>query len=99
MPVDYQKQEAKQCLWDQDGQHTKKRWRNRGKGRGKEKSEIRKVLEDIFSGDDRDRQIEWEKEIERALDCYYYGPCEVCLAHEQYEPCQECLTHEQEESR
>jgi len=38
---DFQKREAKRCLWDQDGDHTKKRYRNKGKGRGKDKRLIK----------------------------------------------------------
>ena len=42
---DFQKQEAKQSLWDQDGQHIPKRYRNKGKGRGKDKRLTRQELD------------------------------------------------------
>lgn len=52
---DYQKQEAKTSLWDMDGQHIKKRFRNKGKGRGKDKREILANLDENrgFCDDER----------------------------------------------
>lgn len=41
---DYQKQEAKRSLWDNDGEHVKKKSRNKNKGRGKDKRLIRDEL-------------------------------------------------------
>lgn len=43
---DYQKQEAKQSLWDMDGQHIWKVRRNKGKGRGKDKRLIFQELDE-----------------------------------------------------
>ncbi len=41
---DFQKQEAKNSLWSMDGQHVKKKSRNKGKGRGKDKRLIETEL-------------------------------------------------------
>jgi hypothetical protein len=38
---DFQKHEAKRSLWDEDGQHIPKRYRNKSKGRFKDKQLIR----------------------------------------------------------
>lgn len=78
MPQDYQKQEAKQCLWDQDGQHTKKRWRNRGKGRCKEKRDIRASLAELGSAAESEREEAQDQEMELAWYCHTSGPCEAC---------------------
>ena len=75
---DFQKQEAKQCLWDMDGQHTNKKARNRGKGRGKDKQLIRAAIAALCDGEDAERQYLYFKEIEAALNCHYYCLCEHC---------------------
>lgn len=41
---DFQKREAKKSLRDLDGVHAKKKHRNKGKGRGKDKRLIREEL-------------------------------------------------------
>jgi hypothetical protein len=41
---DHQKREAKRSLWDMDGQHIPKKYRNKGKGRGKDKKLIQQEL-------------------------------------------------------
>lgn len=43
---DFQKQAAKQSLWDLDGQHEDKKSRNKGKGRSKDKRLIREELKE-----------------------------------------------------
>lgn len=50
---DFQKQEAVQSLWDMDGYHIPKRYRNKGKGRGKDKRLARSELLD-FQRESRD---------------------------------------------
>jgi len=72
---DFQKREAKQSLWDNDGQHIKKKYRNKGKGRGKDKKLIRDELLAEAEWDEIDLD---NSEIE-ALYCYHYGSCEHCL--------------------
>jgi hypothetical protein len=72
---DFQKREAKQCLWDQDGQHTAKRARNRGKGRGKDKKLVRAYWEEEDFDDEG-----YSQEISDALYCLEYGPCPACQA-------------------
>lgn len=44
---DFQKDEAKQSLWDMDGLHIPKRYRNKGKGRGKDKRMVRTEVLDL----------------------------------------------------
>lgn len=75
---DFQKQEAKQCLWDNDGDHTIKVARNKGKGRGKDRQLIRQELNSIRDAEDEERQYQYFKEVEKALYCHYHGPCEFC---------------------
>lgn len=82
MPLDYQKQEAKQCLWDQDGSHTKKKSRNRGKGRGKDKKEIRETLKELLKDPALDHEDMMNVEAFEASYCHYYGPCERCKARD-----------------
>lgn len=74
---DYQKQEAKRSLWDNDGQHEKKRYRNKGKARLKDKQLIR----DELDPNEEDYEIlqMLNDEADDALYCYHYGPCERCL--------------------
>lgn len=43
---DFQHEEATQSLWDMDGMHIPKRYRNKGKGRGKDKRLVRAELVD-----------------------------------------------------
>lgn len=76
MPQDFTKREAKKSLWDLDGQHEDKRYRK--KGRNKAKQLIREALKP-----EEEYDFEWEKEIDEALDCYHYGPCERCLARQE----------------
>jgi hypothetical protein len=44
MPYDFQKLTAKSSLWEHDGQHIPKRYRNKGKGRSKDRQLIRAEL-------------------------------------------------------
>lgn len=62
--LDFQKREAKQSLWDMDGQHIKKKYRNKGKGRQKDKKLIRAEL-DLAVLDSHDA---WD-EIDEAWNC------------------------------
>ena len=80
--TDHQKSEAKRSLWDRDGQHIPKRYRNRGRARGQDRQDIRAELHALQSWDDLEREFEWAKEIDEALYCHHYGPCAECLAHE-----------------
>jgi hypothetical protein len=75
---DFQKREAKQCLWDNDGTHTVKAARNRGKGRGKDKQLIRQELNSIRDEVDEERQYQYFQEVSEAWYCHEYGPCEGC---------------------
>lgn len=77
---DFQKQEAKQSLWDQDGQHIPKRYRNKGKGRSKDKKEIRKVVQEEINRPYLEKEEEWSEEVDDALYCHFYGPCGKCKA-------------------
>ena len=47
MSQDFQKREAKRSLWDMDGQRVKKKSRNKGKGRAKDKKLIQEELEPL----------------------------------------------------
>lgn len=80
---DHQKREAKRSLWDQDGEHIPKKYRNKGKGRNQEKADIRQELKEL----EREPRIALDEmlneEADEALYCHYYGPCEQCLAKEE----------------
>ncbi len=81
--LDFQKQEAKQCLWDQDGDHTGKRWRNRGKGRGKDRRLIQELLDEAGSASKLEHEIAMSQEADEASYCHFHGPCERCKAREE----------------
>lgn len=57
---DYQKMEAKQSLWDFDGLHVPKRYRNKGKGRGKERRLIRQELDETAENGDNGTKLDAE---------------------------------------
>jgi hypothetical protein len=72
--TDYYKRKAKQDLWDNNGENTPKRYRYKGKARRLNKELAKKELES------EEGDYDMSEEIEEALYCYYYGPCESCLA-------------------
>lgn len=74
---DYQKREAKRSLWDMDGEHVPKKYRNKGKGRGKDKQLIKEQLDP--NEEDYEILQMLNKEADEAMYCYHYGPCEKCL--------------------
>jgi hypothetical protein len=43
---DHQKEEATRSLWDLDGQHAPRKYRNKGRARGRDKKLTRRELED-----------------------------------------------------
>lgn len=75
---DYQKKEAKQSLWDMDGEHIPKRYRNKGKGRGKDKQLIRSIAADLLKDPELDQQDMINAEADEASYCYKFGPCKRC---------------------
>lgn len=83
---DHQKREAKRSLWDADGHHVPKKYRNKGRGRRKDKKEINaSQAENEYQG-----WVDWE-EVDLALYCHNYGPCASCLANEAIEENKELL--------
>jgi hypothetical protein len=77
---DYQKQEAKRSLWDCDGTHIRKRYRNKGRGRKADRLEIESALDEEATQAQLDEDDEWAKEIEEAWYCHLMGGCERCRA-------------------
>lgn len=80
MSRDYQKEEAKRSLWDLDGDHAPKRYRNKGKGRLLEKAEIREELKTLINAENDAFEAAMSEEIDDALYCHFHGPCDACLA-------------------
>ena len=75
---DFQKREAIQCVWNNDGRSTPKRLRNKGKGRGKDRQLIRAELAEAGSAADIERELKFDEEADLASWCYHYGPCAGC---------------------
>lgn len=75
---DHQKREAKQSLWDLDGHHAPKRYRNKGKGRGKDKRLVQRQYDELQEQAELDQQDAWDQELREAWDCYMFGPCARC---------------------
>jgi hypothetical protein len=82
LPRDYQKEEAKRSLWDCDGSHIWKKYRNKGKGRNKEKADIRKEIADLTNQIRLDKDDQLCDEAEDAWYCHSYGPCAQCREQE-----------------
>lgn len=73
---DFQKHSAVQSLWDMDGQHISKRYRNKSRGRQADKKLIKEELAlDITTDDYTD--------IINAIYCHVYGPCSECLKNKE----------------
>ncbi len=74
MSNDFHKRIAKDALWDRDGHHTPKRYRETGSARESDKILVRAELEELRDdvGDDL------VDELDLAVYCYRYGPCEQC---------------------
>jgi hypothetical protein len=88
---DHQKREAKRSLWDQDGQHIPKKYRNKGKGRNKDKFEIDEAFKEIADLPITLQDEAWADEIDLAFYCHDYGPCAKCLASQALEENEELL--------
>lgn len=68
-----------------DGHHIPKRYRNKGKGRGKDKQLIRSLFAELIVEPYLDHEDAMDSETDIAYYCYAYGPCERCQEHEQNE--------------
>ena len=73
---DFQKREAIQSLWDNDGQHTPKRYRNKGKGRQKDKV---LVLNEQVDDSGPAEDFILSEECANNLYCHEHGPCLECI--------------------
>lgn len=79
MGPDYQKQSAKTSLWEMDGCHAPKPYRQKGKGRGKDKRLVRQAMHELGLQEALDLLDEQNAEITAAWDCHMgYRTCEVC---------------------
>lgn len=73
---DYQKREAKRSLWDMDGEHSS--YRNKGRGRGRDKKLTRQQFHDMIEEEFIDADDWGSDELEDAWLCYKYSICPHC---------------------